>query len=127
MKYLLILISLNFSLLANSFYFEFDKKVEIVPKISTKTLNNDEIQEYTTTEGKTIKFKNEILVECNENSDCTDDFQELNIESFNKISHRFFLIKLNSKQDIFEYCQKLYNKEDIKSAHPNYLKERKKR
>lgn len=127
MKYLLILISLNFSLLANSFYFEFDKKVEIVPKISTKTLNNDEIQEYTTTEGKTIKFKNEILVECNENSDCTDDFQELNIESFNKISHRFFLIKLNSKQDIFEYCQKLYNKEDIKSAHLNYLKERKKR
>lgn len=123
----MILISLNFSLLANSFYFEFDKKVEIVPKISTKTLNNDEIQEYTTTEGKTIKFKNEILVECNENSDCTDDFQELNIESFNKISHRFFLIKLNSKQDIFEYCQKLYNKEDIKSAHPNYLKERKKR
>lgn len=127
MKYLLILISLNFSLLANSFYFEFDKKVEIVPKISTKTLNNDEIQEYTTTEGKTIKFKNEILVECNENSDCTDDFEELNIESFNKISHRFFLIKLNSNQDIFEYCQKLYNKEDIKSAHPNYLKERKKR
>jgi len=123
----LILISLNFCLLANSFYFEFDKKVEIVPKISTKTLNNDEIQEYTTTEGKTIKFKNEILVECNENSDCTDDFQELNIESFNKISHRFFLIKLNSNQDIFEYCQKLYNKEDIKSAHPNYLKERKKR
>ena len=127
MKYLLILISLNFSLLANSFYFEFDKKVEIVPKISTKTLNNDEIQEYTTTEGKTIKFKNEILVECNENSDCTDDFEELNIESFNKISHRFFLIKLNSNQYIFEYCQKLYNKEDIKSAHPNYLKERKKR
>ena len=127
MKYLLILISLNFSLLANSFYFEFDKKVEIVPKISTKALNNGEIQEYTTTEGKTIKFKNEILVECNENSDCTDDFQELNIESFNKISHRFFLIKLNSNQDIFEYCQKLYNKEDIKSAHPNYLKERKKR
>lgn len=127
MKYLLILISLNFSLLANSFYFEFDKKVEIVPKISTKALNNDEIQEYTTTDGKTIRFKNEILVECNENSDCTDDFEELNIESFNKISHRFFLIKLNSNQDIFEYCQKLYNKEDIKSAHPNYLKERKKR
>ena len=41
-----------------------------------------------------------------------------------KLSEDFYLIKLDQDQDIFELCQELYNLEDVKSAHPNFIKSR---
>jgi transcriptional/translational regulatory protein YebC/TACO1 len=124
MKYLFIFIlSLTFSY-ANKFYYEFDKKVEIKTNTTTKSLNQtyDDIQEYTTTDGKTVKFKNQILVQCKKNSYCEDDFENLNLTNYKNIGNNTYVIKLDNTQDIFSFCQKLYDKEDIKSAHPNYIR-----
>jgi transcriptional/translational regulatory protein YebC/TACO1 len=124
MKYLFILLlSLSFSY-ANKFYYEFDKKVEVQTNTATKSLNEtySDVQEYTTSEGKTVKFKNEILVQCNENSYCEDDFEDLNLTTYKKIGEATYLITLDNTQDIFSFCQELYEKDDIKSAHPNYIR-----
>lgn len=124
MKYLFIFIlSLTFSY-ANKFYYEFDKKVEIKTNTTTKSLNQkyDDIQEYTTTDGKTVKFKNQILVQCKKNSYCEDDFENLNLTNYKNIGNNTYVIKLDNTQDIFSFCQKLYDKQDIKSAHPNYIR-----
>lgn len=120
----LTLLFLGSSLFANNFYYEFDKKVELTPQASTKSLNStqDNIMQYKTTDGKTMKFRNEILVQCKDNAYCEDDFSDLSLDNYKKIGSTNFLIKLNSTQDIFEYCQKLYEKDDIKSAHPNYIR-----
>lgn len=110
---------------SNQFYYEFDKKVEVLPSIQSFSQNNENstILQYTTIDGKTLRFKNEILVTCKKNRYCEDDFIDLNITNFEKISKNLFLIILTSQDNIFKICQNLYIKEDIKSAHPNYQRE----
>ena len=111
--------------LADNFYYEFDKKVELKNVIKSDSLSsNDEIQEYVTTSGEAVKFKNEILVQCEKDKYCEDDFESLNLSNRTKLSEDFYLIKLDQDQDIFELCQELYNLEDVKSAHPNFIKSR---
>ena len=125
MKYLLLCCCLTNLLLADNFYYEFDKKVELKNVIKSDSLSsNDEIQEYVTTSGEAVKFKNEILVQCEKDKYCEDDFESLNLSNRTKLSEDFYLIKLDLDQNIFELCQELYNLEDIKSAHPNFIKRR---
>ena len=123
MKYLLLCCFLTNLLLADNFYYEFDKKVELKNVIKSDSLSsNDEIQEYVTTSGEAVKFKNEILVQCEKDKYCEDDFESLNLSNRTKLSEDFYLIKLDLDQNIFELCQELYNLKDIKSAHPNFIK-----
>ena len=123
MKYLLLCCCLTNLLLADNFYYEFDKKVELKNVIKSDSLSsNDEIQEYVTTSGEAVKFKNEILVQCEKDKYCEDDFESLNLSNRTKLSEDFYLIKLDLDQNIFELCQELYNLKDIKSAHPNFIK-----
>ena len=125
MSYLLLCCFLTNLLLADNFYYEFDKKVELKNVIKSDSLSsNDEIQEYVTTSGEAVKFKNEILVQCEKDKYCEDDFESLNLSNRTKLSEDFYLIKLDQDQDIFELCQELYNLEDVKSAHPNFIKSR---
>lgn len=120
--FLFIMIS---NVYANNFYYEFGKKVELKPKATTKSFNTTakDVEEYETTDGKFVKFKHEILVNCKENAYCEDDFSDLTLPNYKKIFDNIYLIKLDKNKDIFEYCQKLYEKEDITSAHPNYVRD----
>ena len=128
MKYLLISLLFTNLLFAQNFYYEFGEKVYVneVTKSQSKTLNSDnnEIKEFQTTDGKTVKFKNEIIVQCEKNMNCEDDFTTLGITNFNKISTYFYHIKLDSNQDIFEFSQKIKELDSVKIAHPNFIKER---
>lgn len=126
MKYFLIFIMNLAFVYANNFYYEFGKKVELQENKESRSLNKqnniNQIREYTTKDGKKVMFKeNEILVQCNKDSYCEDDFLDLELTNVKKISDSFYLIKLNKNQDIFEKSQKLFKKENIKSAHPNYI------
>ena len=117
------------SLFANEFYYEFDKKVELIKPLESKTYStnsqeqnsSEKIHTYQTTNGKTVKFKNELIVQCHKEAYCQDDFSDLNITNYKEISKRFFLIKVEDRQNIFTLAQELHNKEDIKSATPNKL------
>lgn len=128
MKYILFLLLLGNYLFANKFYYEFDKKVEIKNQLQTQNLKTkNDILQYQTTTGKNIKFKNEIIVQCKINAYCEDDFSDLSIIDYEKVIDNLYLIKLTKNQDIFDLAQKLYLKDDIRSAHPNYVKAREKR
>ena len=123
------LLAFSSSLFANEFYYEFDKKIELIKPIESKTYStnsqeqnsSEKIHTYQTTNGKTVKFKNELIVQCHKEAYCQDDFSDLNITNYKEISKRFFLIKVEDSQDIFTLAQKLHNKKDIKSATPNKL------
>lgn len=124
--------SLFFSLLAissvfatNDFYYEFDKKVYIKNKIETKTSKSDtNIQEYETQEGKKVKFKNEIVVQCEKDIDCKEDIKLLGLNNIAEISKGFLFIQLENDKNIFEYSQKIHELDSVKIAHPNFIKER---
>ena len=128
MRNLLILLLLTNILFAEKFYYEFGKKVyvEEVVKPESKSLNNEntQIKEYLSTDGKTVKFKNEIIVQCEKDRNCEDDFITLDIKNFYKISKYFYHIKLDSNQHIFEFSQKIQELDSVKIAHPNFIKQR---
>lgn len=115
------------SLFANKFYYEFGKKVEIdttIPTTSSLSSNNDTVKQYTTKDGKTIKFKNEILVQCKQDAYCEDDFADLSISNYKKIGSSYFVVTTESSDDIFLLMQQLDAKDDIQTAHPNYIRNR---
>lgn len=126
MKKLLMLLALTYLLFAENFYYEFGEKVYVEKIIKTKDLSSkdNEIKEYKTSDGKIVKFKNEIIVQCEKNKNCEDDFTLLGIKKFYKTSSYFYHIKLDSNQDIFEFSQKIQELDSVKVAHPNFIKER---
>jgi hypothetical protein len=128
MKYILLFLLLTNLLFAEKFYYEFGKKVYVEEVINTQSkslnTNEEEIKEYKTNNGKTVKFKNEIIVECEKNKNCEDDFITLGIKNFSNISKYFYHIKLDSNQDIFEFSQKLKELDSVKIAHPDFIKQR---
>lgn len=127
MKYILMSLVLTNLLFGQDFYYEFGEKVYVkeVTKSQIKSLNTDnEIKEYKTNDGKIVKFKNEIIVQCQKDKNCEDDFKTLNILNFYKISKYFYHIKLDSNQNIFEFSQKIKELDSVKIAHPNFIKER---
>ncbi len=121
MKKLILLISFVSFGLASDFYFEYGKKVFIKEKLSQAS---DKIQEYITEDDKKIKFKNEIIVQCEENMPCLKDIQKLGLKDISKLSSNVYLVKLNDKQNIFEFSQKLYTLSSVGVAHPNFIKKR---
>lgn len=124
MKTIILILFLFFTnLYANKFYYEYDKKVEIEEN-TTKKRSLSDVSEYQTKDGKTVKFKNEIIVQCEKNTNCEDKFSSLGIENFSKLSKDFFLVFVQKNQDIFNLSQKLYEEDSIKAAHPNFIKER---
>lgn len=127
MKFILLIFVTFTSLFASNFFYEFDKKVEMKPSLTTQSTSQDAILEYETTDGKVIKFKNEIMVVCKKNAYCEDDFSDLSISNYEEISSGYFLIQVESSQNIFTLAQQLYLKDDIKTAHPNYVRNRVKR
>lgn len=126
MKKLLILLFLSNLLFAEKFYYEFGEKVYVEEIRKTKGLSNsnNDIQEYKTNDGKIVKFKNEIIVQCKKDKNCENDFLILNIKNFYKISNYFYHIKLDLNQDIFEFSQKIQELDSVKIAHPNFIKQR---
>ena len=122
MKYFLTLLCTSSILFSSDFYYEYGKKVEVNKLANTKALSsNDKMNTYSTNTGKTIKFRNEIIVRCKKNSICNDELEEAGLTNYIQRSSTYFFIKLDNNVDIFSIMQELDEKEDILSAHPNYI------
>ena len=127
MKFILLILVTFSTLFASDFYYEFGEKVEMKPSLKTQNTSENSILEYETTDGKAVKFKNEIMVVCKKNAYCEDDFSDLSISNYEKIASGYFLVQVESSQNIFILAQQLHLKDDIKIAHPNYVQNRVKR
>ena len=127
MKFILLFTVLFSSLFSSDFFYEFGKKVEMKPNLKTQSTSENSILEYETTKGKVVRFKNEIMVVCQKNAYCEDDFSDLSISNYEEIASGYFLVQVESSQNIFVLAQQLHLKDDIKTAHPNYIQNRVKR
>ncbi len=110
---------------ANDFYYEYGKKVSIVKSFETRSGSG--VKFYENSLGKKIGIKDEILLQCQEDSNCSTLFTKYKISKVEKLSSKIYLIKVPEDQDIFVLSQKLYNEPSIKYAHPNFVKERTRR
>lgn len=110
---------------ANDFYYEYEKKVSIVKSFESRSGNN--VKFYENSLGKKIGIKDEILLQCQDDTNCTTLFRDYNISEVEKLSSKIYLIKVPKDVDIFVLSQKLYKEPHIKYAHPNFVKERTRR
>ena len=125
MNKIVMILLLGSALQANDFYYEYGKRVSIVKSFETR--NGSDVKFYENSLGKKIGIKDEILLQCREDSNCSTLFTKYNISKVEKLSSKIYLIKVPEDQDIFVLSQKLYNEPSIKYAHPNFVKERTRR
>jgi len=122
-----IILVLLFSLVikADDFYYEYGKKVMIVKSLGSR--DNSGIKYYENSLGKKIGVTDEIIFQFVDGNSSMDILKKYNITKIDKLSDKLYLIKVPKKQDIFELSQRLYEEKSIEFAHPNFIKERKRR
>ncbi len=128
-SFILVLLGLGlgFSACANDFYYEHGEKVEVSKLKETRIINDSAINYYMTSTGHKVGVNNEIIVQCEKNVDCMNVLKKYHLTHVEKLSNILFLVKLVEGEDIFKLSQKLYNDSAIKSAHPNFIQNRKMR
>jgi len=107
---------------ADDFYYNNGNIVKVTKIL--KLRNNSEIKYYRTSNGNKIGVKNDILVECVDDVNCSKVLTKYDILSFKNITDTIYLLQIDKSKNIFEFTQKLYLDNDIKIAHPNFRKER---
>jgi hypothetical protein len=111
---------------ANDFYYENGKKVEVT-KLKEKRNNRSETTYYKTSSGHKVGVTDEILVQCSASKDCEKVLEKYKLSAVSRLSDEIFLVKITKDKNIFEISQKLYEDANITSAHPNFLKTKKRR
>jgi hypothetical protein len=132
MKNRIIISFLGLTLLgyASEFYYENGKKVtmtEIASEGNQKIQAEDAVRYYKTDKGHKLGVKQDILVECKEGVDCQKVLSKYETVSINALTDSIFIVKVAKDENVFVFSQKLYENSDIKIAHPNFIKEKKRR
>ncbi len=130
-KVLISLVGLTLLGCASDFYYDNGKKIKVTEieatKVQEKKASDSKLKYYKTSKGHTVGVKNDILVECHEKVDCRKVLSTYEIVSLNPLSETIFIIKIANNKNVFEFSQKLYEDENVKIAHPNFRKEKRRR
>ncbi len=127
LKILLLIILFSTTIWADTYYYEYGKKVKLTELKGVRALNDSNITYYQNSTGQKVGVKKEIIAKCKNGSSCKDIFKKFNLTQIQNLTSKIILITLNKDQDPFEVSQQLYAQEDIEFAHPNFVKKRKKR
>ena len=130
-KILIPLLGLTLLGCASDFYYENGKKVELVKletsEVQEKKSHEGEVKYYKTSKGHKVGVKDDILVECHEKVSCKEVLSKYETLSITSLTKSIFVVKVAKDKNIFEFSQKLYEDADIKIAHPNFRKEKRRR
>ncbi|HIO91125.1 MAG TPA: hypothetical protein EYG69_05075 [Campylobacterales bacterium] len=127
-KLLILLLGLN--LFGGDFFYEYGKKVEVTPTpnhLRSIDFNEGGIRYYTTKNGKQFGLKHEIILKLKNKTNDAHFFASYSITNAKKIATKTYLIKLDEKQDIFEFSQTLHNNPNTVYAVPNKIQKVEKR
>jgi len=126
MKKIFSFILLSGMLYATSSYYQNGKLVELLPAQNSRLFDNN-IQYYQTRLGTRVGIKDDILVECNKDIDCMALLKQYNFNNISNVTSTIFLITINNSDDIFKVSRELYNNQNVKFAHPNFIKKQQQR
>ena len=130
-KIFLSLVGLTLLGCASDFYYENGKKIELEKleptEVQQKIAQNDTLKYYKTVNGHKLAVKNDILVECKEKVNCREVLSFYPLVSIKALSERIFLVEVAKDKNVFEVSQKIYEDSDVKIAHPNFRKAKRRR
>jgi len=140
MKIILLMLLSIFSLsYANESYYENGKLVELHNIYSSsdandssikyykKDFNTSPIKYYKTVTGKKVGVTDQLLVQCIESVNCPELLDTFNLSNYSKLSNTIFIVKIKNGDNIFSVSKALFESKEVEFAHPNFIKEKRKR
>jgi len=125
MKYFLLFITMF--LYSEDYFYEFGKKVELTPVMDTRGDIAKDIHIYKTRDGKTIKFKHEIMIKFKDGVDKDSFFKKFDIKNYKQLTKNVYLVKPSSKEDVVSLAKNMYESNMVVYAIPNKINSYKKR
>ena len=127
MKIILIFLSIFSLSYANESYYKNGKLVELQNIHASRSLHNSSINYYKTTAGKKVGITDELLVQCKASVDCPKLFNTFNLSNYSKLSDTIFVVNVENGDNVFSLSRALFETGKLEFAHPNFIKERRKR
>ena len=124
---LLILLGVFFISYANESYYKNGKLIELQNTYSSRSYKNSSINYYKTVTGKKVGVTNQLLVQCKASVHCPNLLNTFNLLNYSKLSDKIFVVKITNGDNVFSVSRALYESQKVEFAHPNFIKERKKR
>ena len=126
-KLLLLFLVFSLNLFGDVYYFSNGEKIVLTKISNTRVLAQDGTVYYETEFGHKVGVRDEILVECEDGVECKKLLLSYNVKKVSSLSKKLFIVKIFDNENIFEVSQKLYNDNKIKLAHPNFMRQKKRR
>ena len=85
------------------------------------------IRYYKTLSGKKLGVTNQLLIQCKESVDCPKLLDTFNLSNYSKLSDKIFVVIIENGDDVFSVSRALFESKEVEFAHPNFIKEKRKR
>ena len=126
MKLLLLVFVLSSLSWANESYYKNGELVELKLSSHSRSLKDSSINYYQTKSGKKIGVKNEILLKCKGNVDCSSFLKSYDLTNYSKLTKDIFIVKVFNS-DVFSVSRSLYETGKVEFVHPNFINKKRKR
>lgn len=112
---------------ANESYYKNGVLVKLEKMHASRAYKGSYIEYYKTVQGQKIGITDEILVECKDGVNCSKLLSSYNLVNYSNLTDKILIVKIDDYDNIFAISRKLFESGDVKYAHPNFIKERKRR
>ena len=136
---LLILLGLFSISYANESYYKNGKLVELQNIYSSseandlsikyykKSFNDLPIKYYKTVTGNKVGVTDQLLVQCSKSINCPELLDTFDLLNYSKLSDTIFIVTIENGDDIFSVSKSLFESKKVEFAHPNFIKEKRRR
>ena len=112
---------------ANESYYKNGKLVELQNTHVARSSNHSSTNYYKTTAGNKVGVTDQILVQCKKSVSCPKLLATFNLSNYSKLSDEIFVVKIENGDNIFSVSRALFETEKVVFAHPDFIKQRRKR
>ncbi len=128
-RYTLLFCIITSSNLSAEYYFSHQKRIGLtaIDTHKSRELKSTDKLFFKDTHNNIIAITNQIIVSYKKLSDKEKIEKNYQLTYIKNLDHNIFLYKVPNKKQTFEISNTLYKLESIKYAHPNFIKEKRKR
>jgi len=120
---LLFIVLIQYGCAGDSYYYEYDKKVNLTPKTSFSRSDSN-IDYYTVDNGMEVGVTNQLIVKLKDDTNLKKYLDEFNLTIVKKLAQKLYLLKVTDKKITINISNRLTEKNDVEYAHPDFIKKR---
>ncbi len=127
MDKLFILFLFVVSLYGDSSYYERGRLVNLQELNTPRDYDSEAVKYFKTTTGQKIAITDEILVKCKDGIDCKKLLNSFSLTDISNLTDTIYIVKVIDYDSIFPISKELFESGDVEFAHPNFIKQKRKR